>query len=521
MRDPTPTRRAVVRAALALAAAAVLRPGRVTAAPPPRFIDDPFALGIASGAPRADGVSLWTRLAPAPFDPTGGMTPDNVGVKWEVAEDEAFKRVVAADEVTAFYENAHSVRADVFGLEPGRWYHYRFTAGKARSPVGRTRTAEAAGAPTPKLRFGVASCQHFEHGWYVGHRHLLADDPDLVLFLGDYIYEKPITGDTLVRRHFGEETTTLGDYRVRHAQYKTDRDLQALHANVPWCAVWDDHEVDNDWAADQSEHLDPQFLGRRAAAFQAYLEHMPFPTSVRLRNGRVRLHHDVVFGDLAHFVLLDDRQYRSPQACPDPAKGGGSTSLPRSQCVGLDDPDRTLLGAPQRAWLDDLLRSTRARWTVLAQQSLVAPAGLGTGPDRVIWTDGWDGYPAERAWLTKTLAKRRPPNPIVLGGDIHASVVADLHRDPDDPGSEIVASELCGTSLTSAGDDRYDPEVLPRESPSVRYANYAQRGYALLELSRDRCDARFRVVDEKDSSSDVSTSAGFTVEAGRLGAQRS
>jgi alkaline phosphatase D len=519
MKDRTPTRRAVVRGALALAVAAAFRPGRVRAAAPPRFIDDPFALGIASGSPRADGVSLWTRLAPAPFDPTGGMEPDNVTVKWEVAEDEKFDKVVASGETTAFSENAHSVRADVVGLAPGRWYHYRFHAGKARSPVGRTRTADAPGAKTDKLRFAVASCQHFEHGWYVAHRHMLADEPDLVLFVGDYIYEKPISGESLVRRHFGEECVTLTDYRIRHAQHKTDPDLRALHANVPWESVWDDHEVDNDWAGDQSEHLDPQFLTRRAAAFQAYLEHMPFPSNVRLRNGGVRLYRDVTYGDLAHFVLLDDRQYRSPQACPDPAKGGGSNSLPRSQCKEIDDANRTLLGAEQKTWLDGVLRSD-ARWTVLAQQTLVSPAARGTGPERVIWTDGWDGYPAERSWLTKTLAKRKAPNPIVVGGDIHAAVVGNLHHEPEDSASEVVASEFCSTSITSAGDDRYQPDVLPRENPGIQYANYAQRGYTLLELTRDRCDVRLRVVDEKDPKSKVESSATFAVEAGRAGAQK-
>ena len=349
---------------------------------------------------------------------------------------------------------------------------------------------------------------------------MLADQPDLVLFLGDYIYEKPISGDSLVRRHYGEEVTTLADYRIRYAQYKADPDLQALHANVPWSCVWDDHEVDNDWADDQSEHLDPQFLARRAAAFQAYLEHMPFPSNLRMKNGRVRLYRDIAYGDLARFVLLDDRQYRSPQPCPDPAKGGGSTSLPRSQCLEIDDRDRTLLGEEQKEWLDEVLRSTEARWTVLAQQTLVSPAARGTGPDRVIWTDGWDGYPAERAWLTKTLAKRKPPNPIVVGGDIHASVVADLHRDPEDPSTDVVASEFCSTSITSSGDSRYKPDVMPRDHPAVQYANFAQRGYTVLDLSPERCDVRLRVVDEKNRESNVGTSAAFSVEAGRAGTSR-
>ena len=202
-----------------------------------------------------------------------------------------------------------------------------------------------------------------------------------------------------------------------------------------------------------------------------------------------------------------------------PAKGGGSNSFPRSQCAEIDDANRTLLGQEQKTWLDGVLRSD-ARWTVLAQQTLISPAAQGVGPDRVIWTDGWDGYPAERSWLTRTLAKRKAQNPIVVGGDIHAAVVGNLHHDPEDADTAVVASEFCSTSVTSAGDDRYKPDVLPKDNPGVQYANFAQRGYTLLELTRDRCDVRLRAVDEKDPKSKVETSATFAVEAGRAGTQR-
>jgi len=308
------------------------RPGRVVESP--RFSDYPFTLGVASGAPLPDGVVLWTRLAPKPLS-GGGAGLDPVRVRWQVADDEGFARIVRRGSSTARPSAAFSVHVEVSGLQPARWYFYRFIAGGEVSPVGRTRTAPAVGDSPGGLRFGLGSCQHFEQGFYGAHRHLAAEDLDLMVFVGDYIYEgagRP--GD--VRRHVGGETRTLTDYRNRHAQYKTAEYLQRLHAAVPWLVTWDDHEVENNYAGTRDEVLDPDFRTRRAAAYRAYFEHMPLRKRARpTRSGVVlRARHD--FGQLARFHVLDGRQHRTPQACQ--LRGRGGARIIDSRCQELRDP---------------------------------------------------------------------------------------------------------------------------------------------------------------------------------------
>jgi alkaline phosphatase D len=241
----------------------------------PVFTLYPFSLGVASGSPLPSSVVLWTRLAPEPLN-GGGVGSEAIVVRWELADDETFGRVVQSGSVDAVAEQGHSVHVEVDGLEPARWYFYRFLTGDEVSPVGRTRTAPAVDDDLARLRCAFGSCQHYEQGYYAAHRHLLAEDLDLMVFVGDYIYEAD-TGTAVdrVRRHAGTEPRTLVEYRNRHAQYKTDPDLQRLHAAVPWLVTWDDHEVDNDYAGRRSETLDPDFARRRTAAYRAYCEHMP------------------------------------------------------------------------------------------------------------------------------------------------------------------------------------------------------------------------------------------------------
>src|SRR5690606_37543003 len=256
-------------------------------------------------------------------------------------------------------ELAHSVHVDVDGLAPDRPDFYRFLAQDEASPVGRTRTAPAAGALPQRLRCAIACCQHYEQGYFNPYRHLLDDAPDLVLFLGDYIYESS-WGDELVRRHATPEPYDLAGYRVRHPQYRTDPDLQAAHAAMPWLVTWDDHELDNDWSAATTEHLDPRFLLRRAAAPPAYYQHMPLPRRMLPRaDGPMPIHTTVDYGALARFVVLDERQHRTAPACPDPYKGGGSAYIDPS-CPELRDPARTMLGAGQERWLERQLGDSRA-----------------------------------------------------------------------------------------------------------------------------------------------------------------
>ncbi|MFO1341379.1 MAG: alkaline phosphatase D family protein, partial [Burkholderiaceae bacterium] len=395
--SPEPSRRALLAAALAAGAApAWLRHAR--AADLPRFEQ-----GVASGFPRPDGMVLWTML-------TGDGLPERAEVRWELAEDEAFAKVVARGSEVAEAAWGHSVHAEPAGLAPGRWYWYRFEALGARSAAGRTRTAPAPDAAAP-LAFAIASCQRYDHGRFAAWRHLAGEPLDLVMFLGDYIYEYP-SPPVALRYHEGGFLRTLADYRARYATYQRDPQLQAAHAACPWVLVWDDHEVENDYAGLQGNLLQADFPAQRAAAYQAYWEHLPFPKALRPTNlaggGDARLYGHFDWGHLARVLLLDDRQYRDPQACQKPGRGG-SGNVTLKDCPALADPKRSLLGAAQEQWLAQAWSADRP-WNLLAQQTLMArfawtdPAGADGG---LYWTDGWDGYAASRQRLLATVAERK------------------------------------------------------------------------------------------------------------------
>lgn len=487
----------------------------------PRFIGYPFTLGVASGYPRPDGFSIWTRLAPQPLQADGGIGRDEViVVNWQVAEDEGFARVVREGRVRAVFELAHSVHVDVGGLRPDRVYHYRFLAGAAASPTGRSRSAPAPGTERRRLRFAFSSCQHFEQGWFNAYAQLLRDEPELMVFLGDYIYENS-WGDELVRRHTGGEPYTLDEYRVRHAQYKTDPDLQRAHAALPWLLTWDDHEIDNDPSGEQSEHLDPRFLLRRAAAYQAYFEHMPLPWRMRPRlDGSMPIHTRVDIGALASFFVLDDRQYRSAMACPDPLKGGGSSTVALADCPELTDPGRTMLGADQERWLLDALAGSQAKWNLIAQQTLFTPKEDGPGPGRHLWTDAWDGYPHSQARLLEALARPGLRNPVVIGGDLHANVVCNVQADPW-AGSPVLAAEICGSSLAAQGWPQENYDAFLRLNPHWLHGRSDQRGYVLIELGGSRADIQLRSPQTiKAAESPVATVGKFVVEDAVRGIKR-
>ncbi|HEY9065166.1 MAG TPA: alkaline phosphatase D family protein [Burkholderiaceae bacterium] len=476
-----------------------------------------FALGIASGHPRADGVVLWTRL-------TGAGLPERTTVQWEIARDEGFREIAARGEETADAAWAHSVHAEPAGLAPDRWYWYRFRALGQQSGVGRTRTAPASGRDAGTLNFAIASCQRWDHGHYAAWRHMANEELDLVMFLGDYIYEHPTgkqsvrpleTGRGLVR--------TLAQYRARYATHKSDPALQAIHARVPWLMVWDDHEVGNDYANLQGEHLEFDFPAQRAAAYQAYWEHMPFPKSARPRGPDMRIVDRLDWGTLARIHLLDDRQYRDVQVCPKPNRGGSNT-LALKDCPALLDPKRTLLGAEQERWLAQGWDRARP-WNLVAQQTLMArlswtdPAADGGSGGGTYWTDGWDGYAPARNRLLETVARRKVGGVVVLGGDVHANVVAELKPNFDDPAAPAVATEYCGTSISSQG---MAPSRLAGAlpfNPHIRYARSDQRGYMRFALDAKRLQAQLRVVDNAlDPASGVTTAARFVTEAARPGA---
>ncbi|GAA4936581.1 alkaline phosphatase PhoD [Streptomonospora halophila] len=477
-------------------------------------ITEPFTLGVASGDPLPDGFVLWTRLAPDPLaeDGRGGMPDRRVRVRWQVATDERFRRVVASGAEFARPEEGHSVHVEVHGLRPGAEYYYRFRAGRELSPVGRSKTAPAPGARLDGFAFAFASCQNYPSGYYTAHAHMAQEDLDLVCFLGDYIYEGDAQGD-IGRGHLpAREVFSVADYRVRHAQHKTDPDLQAAHAAFPWAVVFDDHEVENNWADDVSEpddepDQDPAvFLRRRARAFQVYYEHMPLRRAQRPAGSAMQLYRRLTFGDLVDVHLLDTRQYRSDQV-------GDS---------GHADPGRTLLGAEQREWLEEGLTGPTARWNVLAQQVFFSQRDFNEGESTNFSNDAWDGYRHERDRMRDVFASG-PSNPVVITGDVHANYLCDVKADFADPDSATVATEVVGTSIASGGDgeDQRDTDLVQlAENPHIKLIN-RRRGYVRNEVSRGQWRTDYRVVDYVTRpDAPIRNLATFVIEDGSPGAQQ-
>lgn len=504
---------------LSLGAAMATSPGRLArAAVAAAMRSDPFTLGVASGYPTATGMVLWTRLAPQPQIAGGGMPPVSVAVRWEIATDERFRKVVSSGVADARPDWAHSVHVEVNGLAPGRPYWYRFTAGDVRSRVGRTATAPAVDSSNPRVRIAVANCQHYEQGFYAAYRHICSDAPDLILHLGDYIYERG-WGINRVRTHGNPECRTLDDYRIRHALYRSDPDLQAAHAVAPWLVTWDDHEVENDYASDFSENDDPRelFLARRAAAYRAYYEHMPLPRQCLPAGPDMRIYTDLRYGNLLNLVMLDERQYRSRQACAKPGKRGSRTV---ADCPEMLSAARTKLGAAQEDWLETRLAASDARWNILAQGTVVAYIDEQPGPGEKFWTDAWSGYPAAQQRLLDTLQRTNVRNPVVLSGDIHAFLASNLHRVASDPGSVVIASEFTATSITSQSASQSFFDERKAGNPAVQFANGEHRGYLRLEIERDvlRADMiSMEDVRRADCGRRVLTS--FAVEDKRAGVQ--
>jgi alkaline phosphatase D len=483
---------------------------------------DPFTLGVASGDPTSDGVVLWTRLAPSPLDPAGGMPPHRVPVRWEISPDAQFSTVRSGTAV-ADPEWGHSVHVEVQGLAPGRPYFYRFIAGGITSPVGRTRTAPARGAMPDRLRIAFSACQHYEAGYYAAHRHIAAEEPDLVLFLGDYIYEGD-PGTKGVRQHRNPEPVDIDGYRARYATYKLDPMLQASHHVAPWVTTWDDHEVQDNYAGDRDKHNGDQaaFLRRRAAAYKAYYEHMPLRAAQRPNGASMRLYRTVDWGGLAQFQVIDDRQYRDAPPCQAPGtiENHLDTAGLRPDCAERNDPRRSMLGHAQEVWLEAALGKTTACWNVLTQQTLmkqelrIPPNHPEAGPS-VYNTDSWDGFAAARDRVARRWRDAKTPNPLVVSGDIHAFIAGD-HLDPDDP-SRIIASEWVGGSISSgAGDTTLKQSTAA--NPKFHFAENEVRGYSRMDLSGTQCEVTFRaLIDVRDPASKVRDLARFVVENGRPG----
>ena len=454
-----PTRRRLLRGAAGASLALVTAPALLRYAAAQSWGSDPFGLGVASGAPRDDGFVLWTRLAPDPLsvDPAtpGGMRGSDTRVSYEIATDPAMREIIRRGEATAEELFAYSVHLDVRGLEAGRPYWYQFMSGVASSRIRRAATLPAPESSPDRLRFGFVSCSNYEHGYFSGYRHLADENPEFVLFLGDYIYETAEERRPIVRRHSdGIVAATLPTYRNRYAQYRLDPDLQRLHAEVPAMVTWDDHEVQNDYANKWSETFDdPElFLLRRAAGYRAFYEHMPMRPMLSRPEGPVmRIYDRFAFGDLVQISMVDGRQYRSRQACYAPPSRGGTRLETDAACSERRDAGRTMMGFAQEAWLHSTLAHSKAQWNVIAQDVLMAEVRVKQNNDYAFSTDDWDGYPANRTRLLKRILETKVSNPIVLSGDIHSFLANDLRLDFDDQTSPIVAIEFVGTSISSYG----------------------------------------------------------------------
>jgi alkaline phosphatase D len=473
-----------------------------------------FALGVASGDPLPDSVILWTRLVAEPLADGGGMPAAPVPVGWEVATDEDFDDLVAEGVTSAEPALAHSVHVDAGGLDPDTEYWYRFTVGDRTSAVGRTRTAPTADAGVDRLRFAFASCQDQQEGHWTAHEHLAAEDLDLVFFLGDYIYEDDPRPDA-VRPGRTPEPVDLAGYRQRHGEYRSDPRLQAAHARFPWVCTPDDHEVDNNYAGlheelpqDGGSGSDPEaFRRRRAAAYQAYYEHLPLridPPS----GGDARIYRDLAWGTLARFYVLDTRQYRTDQACARPSDIG-------APCPEVADPARTMLGDEQEAWLGDSLEASDATWNVLAQQVVMTRLALIPGTDDLFNLDQWDGYPASRQRVIDRL--RGVSNPVVITGDIHLSGLGVVTGDGTDPTTDPIATELVGTSISSSFPAAFVDAIgaIASASPAIHYVEARHRGYVVVELTPDELRADYRYVSTTaEPRAALSTGASWRVRAG-------
>ncbi len=440
-----------------------------------------------------------------------------VDVAWELADDDKFAKIVQRGTARAEAAVAHSVHVEVTGLRPARTYWYRFHAGTATSPTGRTRTAPALDATPNSVRFAFASCQQYEQGYYAAYRHMAADKLDFVVHLGDYIYELS-WGNKHVRKHNTPTASTLDEYRNRYALYKTDTDLQAAHAAFPGsrCGTTTRSRTTTPTTARRRPWDQPSFLRRRAGAYQAWYEHMPVPKSMAPTGPNARIYGNWRFGTLAEMFLVDTRQFRSHHPC---ANGRGGAAL-MADCAERRDPALTYLGMEQEAWLRSGLSGTTARWSVLGQQTLMSQVDRGKDGASAYWMDRWDGAPASRQRVVEAMAANRSASPVVIGGDVHSYWVSDLKANYADANSPVVASEFVGGSISSIGPSKDNVRTILDRNPHLRYGRGDKRGYATMELTAKTCRINFEALDSVyEPYSASSRIAKFTVEHGKPGAQ--
>ena len=487
-----------------------------TAAEPPTAeydgTTDPFVLGVASGDPLPDSVVLWTRLIAGDGESLTGER----SVKLEISTDDDPSDIRSSWHRTNA-ESAYTVHAVVSGLDPDRWYTYRFRSGGFASIVGRTRTAPAADASVDQVVIGAASCQHYEDGFYAAHRDVAAAGLDLLIWLGDYIYEggPGVLGEGgAVRLHDAPEPTTLDEYRARYALYKQDPALQAAHASCPWLVTWDDHEVDNNYAGVAGQDGDDLSL-RRATAYRAWWEHTPTRLPPPAATGPFTIYRPQRWGTLLDVSLLDTRQYRSDQTCGDVAL------RVEPPCLETFLPERTMLGDEQEAWLADRFGRQGTIWNVLAQQVIMSDARL---DGAVLNFDQWDGYPVARDRLLSMIAEQAVENVVVLTGDIHFAGVGNLvdPAAPETPATErrTLGAEFVCTSISSGGLIPAAAVDLVRSLPSIVDVELVHRGWTKHIVTPTSWIADHRIVaDPADPESPSSTYRRFVVDVGTPGAR--
>lgn len=502
------------------AAALVGTAGATPATAAPR--DYPFTLGLASGCPTADGVVLWTRLAPRPFEADGGMKKP-AAVQWQVAEDSRMRRVVARGQVRTSAALAHSVHIELSGLDADRVYYYRFRTGSHLSEVGRTRTLPRPGARVDELMFAFASCQDYASGYYSPYAHMANDDLDFVVHLGDYVYEGGIPADGGYRKKKNsvpavaqKAPVSLEQWRYRYSLYKRDPQLQLVHARFPWFVTWDDHEVINDYAGNHSQYKDKaDITALRRAAYQAYYEHQPLPHSSSPTRSGMRIYRSAAYGDLANLWMLDGRQYRD-----DPPCGWGEAPA----CEAQKAPAVSMLGNTQERWLYGGLTASNATWNILGNNVMVSRLDHDGDKGDVLWHDAWDGFPAARKRLLDTMVDAGTRNPVFITGDWHSTFVNDVHHDFDRAGSSVVATEFVGTSITTNGDgDVYGPYYGPMigYNPHIKFFDGDRRGYVRCTVDRSQWRTDLQMVNTVSRpDAEVETLASFVVEEGAPGAVR-
>ena len=458
-----------------------------------KFAINPFSIGVASGDANSTSVVLWTRLAPKPLDPDGGMPNVGVPVQWRLATDEGMNNVIASGQQLATPQLGHSIHVTAGQLKPDTWYWYQFSVNGEESVVGRTRTMPPRFSNPKQLSFAAASCQSLEQGYYTAYDRMAEDELDIVFHLGDYIYEYTAGNQGNIRKHHGGEIESLSDYRVRHAQYKLDPALQKVHARCPWFVTWDDHEVDNNCAAEISEQKNVKpvdFLIRRAAAYQAFYENMPLRRTSIPAGPNLQLYRRGAFGQLAEFMVLDGRQYRSDQPNNDVRSPLNNAAF---------NPESSMLGSEQRNWLKQSLIQSRGTWNILAQQVMMGMVGMPSGDIPMSYSmDQWPGYTHERMELLRFMADRKISNPVVLTGDIHSNWANELRVDDRKMDTPAVAAEFIGTSISSAGDgqDRIaDHNKLLSNNPFIKFHN-RQRGYFRCTVTQKTWTTDYMVVDK-------------------------